>query len=137
MYARSLSQHVGLLLQLAEAVCCLLQALLNERMAPDILQYKEELVQRVKDSLDRKASASCYIVQAGYPFGAGVRCTVPDAQLLQSQSSTMASSDTQPDSNGSKLALRSSYIVAVKHCAGMSCRRLSCSTWSQIKTMTW
>lgn len=32
----------------------LLQALLNERMAPDILQYKEELVQRVKDSLDRK-----------------------------------------------------------------------------------
>lgn len=32
----------------------LLQALLNERMAPDILQYKEELVQRVKDNLDRK-----------------------------------------------------------------------------------
>jgi hypothetical protein len=33
-----------------------LQALLNERMAPDILQYKEELVQRVKDNLDRKVS---------------------------------------------------------------------------------
>lgn len=30
------------------------RALLNERMAPDILQYKEELVQRVRDSLTQK-----------------------------------------------------------------------------------
>lgn len=28
-------------------------------MAPDILQYKEELVQRVKDSLDHKVCCVC------------------------------------------------------------------------------
>lgn len=30
------------------------QALLNERMAPEILQYKEELVERVKAGLKRQ-----------------------------------------------------------------------------------
>jgi hypothetical protein len=57
----------------------LLQALLNERMAPDILQYKEELVQRVKDSLDRKVSACCSPVQAGYPESVA---QLQNAQLL-------------------------------------------------------
>lgn len=47
-------QHVCSTALLTPARPLLLQALLNERMAPDILQYKEELVQRVKDSLDRK-----------------------------------------------------------------------------------
>lgn len=32
----------------------MLQALLNERMAPEILQYKEELVERVKSALQRQ-----------------------------------------------------------------------------------
>ena len=40
-------------------MCVLLQALLNERMAPDILQFKEDLVQRVKDNLDRKVCMPC------------------------------------------------------------------------------
>jgi len=40
--------------QAGNAAARCLQALLNERMAPDILQYKEELVQRVRDSLTQK-----------------------------------------------------------------------------------
>lgn len=35
-------------------VLCVLQALLNERMAPDILQYKEDLVQRIQEGLERQ-----------------------------------------------------------------------------------
>jgi hypothetical protein len=36
------------------------QALLNERMAPDILQYKEELVERVKAGLKRQVNVASY-----------------------------------------------------------------------------
>ncbi len=38
-----------------------MQALLNERVAPDILDYKAELVQRVKDALEDTVS-SCAIL---------------------------------------------------------------------------
>jgi hypothetical protein len=38
---------------------CRSQALLNERMAPDILQYRTELVQRIREGLSRKV-CWCY-----------------------------------------------------------------------------